>query len=148
MTISEARRQELSDILHPVAPPRELDNVYTDDQRERLLNLVRQHAPWRTILAQEFPSFEELIATMSGSAPEGTDFASFITPTFRGYIANYSATLYLEIHDCFYNERFLDLAKSYWNAKYAKPQMMLFIITAPRSNFAPGHLDTPRLRGL
>ncbi|WP_030539471.1 hypothetical protein [Sphingobium sp. DC-2] len=146
--MSEQRRQELSDILRPVAPPRELHDVYTDDQRERLLNVVREYGPWKTIIAQEFASFEELIATMSGSAPEGTDFSSFVSPTFRGYLANYSATLYPDIHDCFYNEKFLDLAKSYWNADYAKPQMMLFNINGPCCNFDPGHLDTPSFRGV
>ena len=52
----------------------------------------------------------------------------FLTPTFRGFFANYSALLHPELHDVFYNETFLDHAKSYWNAEYAKPQMMLFNI--------------------
>ncbi|CAG6885727.1 hypothetical protein PICSAR240_02971 [Mycobacterium avium subsp. paratuberculosis] len=29
--LSDERRMELSDVLRPVAPPREIDNVYTDD---------------------------------------------------------------------------------------------------------------------
>ena len=71
--------------------------------------------------------FGKMMATMSGAAPEGIapSMESYVTPTFRGYIANYSTSLYPEINDCFYNDRFLDLAKSHRKAQYAKPQMML-----------------------
>lgn len=148
--LSQSQRTEISNILRPVSPPRQLDNVYTDDQRERLLNVVRENGPWKLIIAQEFSSFEDLMATMSGAAPEGVEASmdSYVTPTFRGYIANYSSVLYPEIHDCFYNEKFLDLAKSYWNAEYAKPQMMLFNINGPCANYDPGHLDSPSFRGV
>ena len=146
----EERKQQLSDILRPVSPPRELDNIYTDDQRERLLGVVRDHGPWKLILAQHFASVEELKATMSGAMPEGVTptLDMFLTPTFRGFYANYSAALYPEIHDCFYNQTFLDLAKSYWGAEYAKPQMMLFNINGPCGNTDPGHLDSPSFRGV
>lgn len=69
--LSDERRMELSDVLRPVAPPREIDNVYTDDQRERLLNVVHTRGPWRLIIAQHFASADELMATMSGAFPEG-----------------------------------------------------------------------------
>jgi len=72
----------------------------------------------------------------------------FLTPTFRGYLANYSTCMYPEISDCFYNDRFLDLAKSYWYAQYAKPQMMLFNINGPCGNTDRGHLDSPSFRGV
>ncbi|MCP3733527.1 hypothetical protein M9979_01330 [Sphingomonas sp. RP10(2022)] len=147
---SNPSKQALSDILRPVSPPRELSDVYTDDQRERMLNVVRENGPWKLIIAQHFSSAEALMATMSGAMPEGVTptMDMFLTPTFRGYLANYSAALYPEIHDCFYNERFLDLAKSYWNAEYAKPQMMLFNINGPCGNTDPGHLDSPSFRGV
>ena len=29
--LTDERRMELSDVLRPAAPPREIDNVYTDD---------------------------------------------------------------------------------------------------------------------
>lgn len=70
--LSDERRMELSDVLRPVAPPREIDNVYTDDQRERLLNVVHTRGPWRLIIAQHFASADELMATMSGAFPEGS----------------------------------------------------------------------------
>ena len=148
--LTDARRQELSDLLRPVSPPRVLENVYTDDQRERLLDVVRQNGPWKLIIAQHFASAEELVATMSGGMPEGVAPAldMFLTPTFRGFYANYSALLYPEIHDCFYKQNFLELAKSYWGAKYAKPQMMLFNVNGPCGNTDPGHLDSPSFRGI
>ncbi|MDD3799073.1 MAG: hypothetical protein PHE36_07850 [Novosphingobium sp.] len=133
-----------------MSPPRELENVYSKDQLARLLDVVRTQGPWKSILAQHFASVEELIATMSGSMPEGVEATldMFLTPTFRGFYANYSTALYPEIFDCFYNETFLEYAKSYWGAQYAKPQMMLFNINGPCGNTDPGHLDTPSFRGV
>ncbi|MFZ1292865.1 MAG: hypothetical protein WAR81_01550, partial [Pseudomonadales bacterium] len=91
--LSDARRKELSDLLQPAAPPRELHDVYTEDQRERLLDVVRRHGPWKLIIAQHFASADELLATMSGSFPPGITptLDMFLTPTFRGFYANYSA---------------------------------------------------------
>jgi len=148
--MTEARKRELSDILRPVAPPRELDKVYTPDQLERLLDVVHRQGPWKLIIAQHFASAEELIATMSGALPPGIELSLdlFLTPTFRGFYANYSAALYPEIQDCFYSQHFLDLAKAYWGAKYAKPQMMLFNVNGPSGNTDPGHLDSPSFRGV
>ncbi len=107
LMLTDERRMELSDVLRPAAPPREIDNVYTDDQRERLLDVVRTEGPWKLIIAQHFASADELIATMSGVFPEGftPSLDLFLTPTFRGYLANYGAVLYPQLHDCFYNER-------------------------------------------
>jgi hypothetical protein len=148
--LTDERRRELSDVLRPAAPPREIDNVYTDDQRECLLEVVRTEGPWKLIIAQHFASADELIATMSGAFPEGftPTLDLFLTPTFRGYLANYGAVLYPQLHDCFYNARFLEMAKGYWNAEYAKPQLMLFNINGPCANRDPGHLDSPSFRGV
>ena len=87
---------------------------------------------------------------MSGMFPEGFEpsLDLFLTPTFRGYLANYGAVLYPELHDCFYNEQFLTMAKSYWGAQYAKPELMLFNINGPCANRDPGHLDSPSFRGV
>jgi hypothetical protein len=148
--LTDERRMQLSDVLRPAAPPREIEDVYTDDQRERLLDVVRTAGPWRLIIAQHFASADELIATMSGLFPEGftPTLDLFLTPTFRGYLANYGAVLYPQLHDCFYNARFLELAKDYWGAEYAKPQLMLFNINGPCANRDPGHLDSPSFRGV
>ena len=149
MTQANAARP-LSDILRPVSPPRVVNDVYTRDQFERLLDLVRTQGPWKLIIAQHFANAEELIATLSGAFPD--DFTPtldmFLTPTFRGYYANHSTALYPEIHDCFFNQTFIEHAKAYWNAEYAKPQMMLFNVNGPCGNTDPGHLDSPSFRGV
>jgi hypothetical protein len=148
--LTDERRMALSEVLRPAAPPREIDNVYTEDQKKRLLDVVRTQGPWRLIIAQHFASADELMATMSGAFPEGFEpsLDLFLTPTFRGYLANYGAVLYPELHDVFYNESFLNMAKDYWGAKYAKPELMLFNINGPCANRDPGHLDSPSFRGV
>ena len=148
--LSEARKRELSDILRPAGPPRQLENLFTEDQKRRMLDVVHDKDEWKLIIAQHFSSAEELIATFAGGFPEGfkPTLDMFLTPTFRGFLANYSAVLYPELHDCFYNEQFLQYARSYWGAQYAKPQMMLFNINGPCGNNDPGHLDTPSFRGI
>lgn len=148
--LTDERRLELSDVLRPVAPPREITDVYTAEQRQRLLDVVHREGPWKLIIAQHFASADELMATMSGSFPEGftPSLDLFLTPTFRGYLANYGTVLYPELHDCFYNAGFIEQAKSYWNARYAKPEMMLFNINGPCANRDPGHLDSPSFRGV
>src|ERR1700739_3954929 len=148
--LTDAGRMEVSDGLRPAAPPREIDDVYTDAQQERLLDVVRTEGPWRLIIAQHFASAGEMSGALSGVFPEGftPSLELFLTPTFRGYLANYGAVLYPQLHDCFYNARFLEMAKSYWNAEYAKPQLMLFNINGPCANRDPGHLDSPSFRGV
>jgi hypothetical protein len=148
--LTDVQRMALSDVLRPASPPVEVENVYTDDQRERLLDVVHSEGPWKLIIAQHFASADELMATMSGAFPEGftPSLDLFLTPTFRGYLANYGAVLYPELHDCFYNKQFLDMAKGYWNAEYAKPELMLFNINGPCANRDPGHLDSPSFRGV
>ena len=148
--MTKERQQALSNLLRPASPPRELNNIYTPDQIQRLLDVVRQDGPWNLIIAQHFASADELIATMSGALPEDFELTldMFLTPTFRGFYANYSAALYPEIEDCFFNPTFLEHAKAYWGAKYAKPQMMLFNVNGPAGNTDPGHLDSPSFRGV
>ena len=69
--LTDERRMELSDVLRPASPPREIDNIYTEDQQERLLDVVRTEGPWKLIIAQHFASADELMATMSGAFPGG-----------------------------------------------------------------------------
>lgn len=148
--LDEARRQYLSNLLRPVSPPREIDRPFTEEQKRRLLDVVHSKGDWKLIIAQHFPSAEALLATFAGAFPEGFEprLDMFLTPTFRGFLANYSTVLYPELHDLFYNEAFLNHAKAYWNAPYAKPQMMLFNINGPCANTDPGHLDSPSFRGI
>ncbi|KAA0114650.1 hypothetical protein [Mycolicibacterium sp. P9-22] len=148
--LTEDRRKALSDVLRPASPPRELHDVYTPEQLQLLLDVVRREGPWKLIIAQHFDSPAELMATLSGDFPEGFEPSMdlFLTPTFRGYLASHSTVHFPELHDIFYNESFLNLAKSYWHADYAKPEMMLFNVNGPCANRDPGHLDAPSFRGV
>ena len=50
---------------------RVLEGVYTDDQYERMLDVVKAGGPWPTIASHHFDTVEELIATTTGVVPEG-----------------------------------------------------------------------------
>ena len=43
--LTDERRTELSDVLRPAAPPREIDDVYTDDQRRAPARRGSQRGP-------------------------------------------------------------------------------------------------------
>ncbi|WP_200940391.1 hypothetical protein [Caulobacter sp. Root343] len=141
---------DLANTLRPVSEPVVLDGVYSDDQHRRLLETVRREGPWPLILAQTFKSPEEVIATMSGMLPPGVTptMDMFLTPCFRGFLAQGGACLYDGLEDTFHNVGFLQKAKAYWNAQYATPTMMLFNIQGPCGSQDPGHLDGVSFRGL
>jgi hypothetical protein len=148
--LDEARRRELSGLLRPVSRPVEIDRPFTEEQKRRMLDVVHDKGEWKLILAQHFSSAEELLATSAGSFPEGVvpSLEMFMTPTFRGHFADYGTVLYPELHDVFYNAEFIGHAKAYWQAEYAKPEMMLFNVNGPCANRDPGHLDSPSFRGV
>ena len=141
---------DIAETLRPIAEPVVLDGVYSDDQHRRMVDVVRQNGPWSLILAQHFKSAEEVVATLSGAMPEGVElsFDMFLTPVFRGYFAKNGTCLYPEIEDAFYNSRFLEMARSYWGAKYARPESMLFNIQGPAGSHDPAHLDATSFRGI
>lgn len=141
---------EKAKLFRPVAEPRIIENAYSEDQHRRLLNVVRNNGPWKLIIAHHFKSAEELIATCSGSMPEGVKptLDMFLSPVFRGYFSHEQVCLFPEIEDCFYNPAFLDMARNYWKADYAEPETMLFNIQGPCSDGGAPHLDGTRFRGL
>lgn len=143
-------RSDLARVLTPVAPPRVLDDVYTDDQYTRLLDIVKQHGPWPTITAHHFQSVDELIATSSGVVPKdhGLTLDDVATAHFRGFFAQNSVCFHPEIEDSFYNSKFLSEVKDYWGAQYAKPTMMLFNICGPHQSGLSAHLDAVTFRGV
>ena len=49
-------------VIRPVAEPRIVDGVYTEDQHARMMDVIRREGPWKLVLAQHFKSVEELIA--------------------------------------------------------------------------------------
>src|SRR3954447_11353218 len=56
-------------VLVPAAPPKVLDGVYTDEQYERMLALIKREGPWGTIISHHFETVDELMATISGVVP-------------------------------------------------------------------------------
>lgn len=137
-------------IFRPVAEPQIIENAFTEDQHRRMLDVVRRNGPWSLILAQHFATPEEVIATTSGSLPPGVtaSWDMFLSPVFRGYFAEGHVALQPEIEDCFYNSKFLDLVRGYWNAEYARPESMLFNIQGPCGGSNSPHVDATRFRGL
>ncbi|HLG87014.1 MAG TPA: hypothetical protein VKZ79_07440 [Alphaproteobacteria bacterium] len=142
--------EDLASVLKPISPPRVLEDVYTAEQHSRMLSVVRREGPWKLILAQHFASAEEVLATVSGSLPEGVTptFDMFLSPVFRGYCAKNGTALYPELEDVFYNSLFIEHARSYWNAAYARPESMLFNIQGPCESGDPAHLDAVSFRGV
>jgi len=142
--------RRLNEVLRPVAAPRVLDGVYTDDQYERLLRLVQSRGPWPTIMAHHFNTVEELMATSNAGAADkaGLTLDDVATANFRGILGKGSACLFPEIEDCYYNSTFLRLARDYWGAQFARPTLMLFNLSGPHHSSINAHLDAVTFRGI
>ncbi len=150
MVTETEQLQRLSRILRPVAPPRVLEGPYTDDQHQRMLDVVKRRGPWPTITAHHFDTVEQLVATSTGVVPEGLNLTldDIATGHFRGFFAQNSTVFYRELEDCFYNGRFLDLVQDYWGAQYARPTLMLFNMCGPHHSGLNAHLDAVTFRGI
>jgi hypothetical protein len=137
-------------VIRPVAEPRVFDNVYSDDQYARMVDVIRRKGPWKMVLAQHFKSAEEVVATMSGEMPKGVEpsFDMFLTPNFRGYFGLNGVSHFPELEDIFYNSDSLARVRDYWNAEYASPDSMNFIIQGSSRNTDPAHLDGNAFRGI
>lgn len=137
-------------VLRPVAPPRVVEGVYSDDQWERLLGVIKAKGPWPTITAHHFDTVEELVATSTGTVPEGLDLTldDIATAHFRGFFAENSVCYHPEVFDCFFNPTFVEWVEDYWGAAYAKPQLMLFNVCGPHRSGLNAHLDGVTFRGL
>jgi hypothetical protein len=143
-------QSHLAQILTPCAPPRVVEGVYPVGQFERMLDVVKREGPWPTIVSHHFESVDELIATVTGVVPEnhGLTLDDLSGPHFRGFFAQNSTVLYPELHDIFYNARFLELVKDYWGCQYARPTLMLFNICGPHTSGTDAHLDAVTFRGV
>jgi hypothetical protein len=141
---------DMAHALRPVAPPRVLNGVYTPDQYDRMVDVIKVHGPWPTITSHHFDTVEELVATSTGVVPEGLNLTldDVATAHFRGFFAQNSVCFYPDLFDCFYNARFVELVKDYWGAEYAKPQMMLFNLCGPHHSGLTSHLDAVTFRGI
>jgi hypothetical protein len=144
--------QQMNDALRPVAPPRVVEPVYSDAQHERILDVIRTHGPWPTITAHHFDTVEELVATSSGPMPEGEATSltldDIATAHFRGYFGKDSISFYSELDESFFSSAFLELARDYWGAEYAKPTHMLFNLCGPHHSGLSAHLDAVTFRGI
>jgi hypothetical protein len=145
-----SHQEELARALTPIARPRVLDDVYSDDEYERLFGIVQRHGPWPTIQAHHFQSVDELIATTSGVVPKdhGLTLDSIATAQFRGFYGQNSVCFFPAVEDIFYSSRLLAEVRSYWDARYAKPTMMLFNICGPHQSGLSPHLDATTFRGV
>lgn len=108
-----------SKILTPVAPPRIIEPVYSDEQHQRMFDVVQRDGPWGTIISHHFETVDEVIATVSGVIPpdHGLTLDDIAGPHFRGFFAKNSVCFYPELEDIFYNSKFLAEVKSYWNVE-------------------------------
>jgi len=143
-------REEISRRLRPVRVPRVLDDVLGKDQIETLLELIRRQGPWDLILKHHFSSLEELVATTSGGGALDPELSleAFLTATFRGFLANGGVCLHPEAESIFYDRRLMAWAREFWGARYCQPGKLLFNVNGPTWNLDPGHLDSPRFRGM
>jgi len=143
---------DLVEQFRPVAPPRVIESAYTQEQFDRVVRVVRENGPWPLILAENFKSPEEVIATTGGTIPEGLtltwDMILQGSGVFRGYLARQGVCYYPELHDSYYNARFLELVRGYWGAKYAEPETFLFNIQGATAIGGPPHLDGTVFRGM
>ncbi len=141
---------QASTVFRPVAAPQLVENAFTPDQHSRMLDVVRRNGPWSLILAHHFKSPEEVVAATSAAGGEGftPTWDMFLSPVFRGYLAQAHTVIHPEIEDCFFNTRFLDLVRGYWGAAYATPENMLFNIQGPCTGGGNPHVDATRFRGI
>lgn len=137
-------------ILVPAAPPRVIDDVYTDEEHARMVEVIKREGPWPTIISHHFETVDEMIATVSGVVPpdHGLTLDDVAGPHFRGFFGKNSVCFFPELEDIFYNSKFLAGVKSYWGAQYAKPTLMLFNICGPHNTGLAPHLDAVTFRGV
>lgn len=137
-------------VIRPVAEPRIIDDVYSSDQYARMVDVIRRKGPWKMVLAQHFASADEVVATMSGSMPEGVEptFDMFLTPNFRGFFGQNGVCNFPELDDIFFSSDHMARVRSYWGADYAAPESMNFIIQGSSRNLDPAHLDGVSFRGI
>ena len=140
---------DIAQVLRPVAPPLVVGDVYTDDQYERMVKVIKGNGPWQSIIAQHFDTVDEVIATTTGTISEGHGMTldDIATAQFRGFFAQNSVCLYPGLEDAFYNPRFLAAATQYWGAQFAKPTLMLFNLCGPHESIPVPHLDAVTFRG-
>ena len=147
--MSDDHRRELSLRLRPVAQPHVFDDALSSAQHASVLDLIRRHGPWDLILKHHFTSMEEVVAATTGVRPAAdVSFDHFLSPIFRGFLASDGVCLYEEAERILYEPKFLAWAREYWGAPYVRPMKILFNLSGPMHSADPGHVDSPRFRGM
>lgn len=136
-------------MFKPISKPVVVDDVYTQDQVERLFHHLRTRGPWRTITANHFNTPEEMIATTSGVIPDkAMTWDGLVGPSFRDNLGIGGAVLFPDLEDVYHNPKFLELARQYWGAEYSRPELMLFNIALPSTAGPTPHFDAMDFRGV
>ena len=147
--MSDDHRRSLSRRVRPIAEPRVIDDAFSPAQHAAVLDLVRRHGPWDLVLKHHFTSLEEVVATTSGVRPDpSVSLDYFLSPVFRGFFAIDGVSFYEEAEPILYEPRFLAWARHYWGARYVRPMKILFNVSGPMRSLDPGHVDSPRFRGM
>lgn len=134
----------------PVAPPRLIQDVYSETELERLLGVLHTAGPWPLIAGLYFKSVDELLA-VSGRAPDAKGDArleDFLTPAFRGILGNNGLCYHDELHEIFYSRKLLDPVKQMHGARYGAPYLFQFNIQGPSHGLDGGHFDGRSWRGM
>lgn len=134
--------------LIPFAPPRVQDDVYTPEQVEALFAAVHRGPANGLLVRQLFKSAEEIVASTSGSMPEGLTLEHFLSPMFHGYLAKNSAVLDPIVASAFYNPKLMDWARDYFQAGIVMPRQLHFNYGPPQPSADPGHFDSTSYRGM
>lgn len=135
--------------LTPVAAPTVTSDFYSPQEIDTLFGAVREHAPWKLILAYHFTSTEEYLA-VSGAAkgkPDAT-LADFTAPVFRGWLGKDGVAFYEEVHDIYFSRKLLDPIKRLHGGQYALAHHMMFNICGPAHSYDAGHFDSGNWRGI
>lgn len=140
-----------ADSLIPVVPPRLIQDIFSDEENERLFHVLRNKGPWRLIAGMYFKSAEELMAVSSpGASVNGRKptLDDFLTLAFRGFFGNNGLPYHEETHEVFYSRKLLDQVKAMHGAQYGAPYLFQFNIQGPSGGYDPGHFDGRSWRGL
>ncbi|ANY25831.1 hypothetical protein [Gordonia terrae] len=137
--------------MTPAVPPQFVENIYTSDELAVLFDVLRTRGPWKLVAAHHFKTAEEYLA-VAGPKDRDPDtkleLSDLLTPTFRSYLGDQGAVYEEQVHDLYYNKRFLDMIRGIHGATYAMPSSYLFNLRAPAHSYDAGHFDGMSWRGV
>ena len=134
--------------MRPVAPPIQIDNVYTPAQHAMLMDMIRNHGPWPMVTKGRFQNVEQIAASTTGRIQPNMSMDHFIVAQFRGWVASHGTSYHTELDDIFFDPRLRAHARAYWGAELARPTFMYFSLSGPFEATDPGHIDGVTFRGI